>query len=480
MRVIFRFMENIFDFLAQDERKQMLRILTAGSVDDGKSTLIGRLLFDSKRLYEDQLQVLYRDSARGCSGEFDYALLCDGLKAEREQGITIDVAYRYFATSHRKFIIADTPGHEQYTRNMVTGSSTAELAILLVDVRQGITMQTRRHSHLIHLLGIKHIILAINKMDSIGYDHSRFERIEKNYREWVVEQNFSFQSLTAIPISALCGDNVVKPSLRMPWYNGQALLEVLESIPINDSRASEPFRMAVQYVIRPNQDFRGFAGRIASGALRVGDNITALPSGKSAQVEQIFVGSTLLQCAFAPQSVTIVLDRQIDISRGDTIVRSDQTMPEIGQKLSAIIVWMDEQAMDTQKLYYIKQGTHTTRARISSTAYLIDINSGRKAECNSLTLNNIAAVDILCSSPLVCDSYSFNRQTGSFIIIDPMTNYTSAAGIILGVQMADIECSCAVDISLSKHGIDRQNMELLSRFCKVVESQIGVTINCVE
>ena len=473
-------MEKIIDFLTQDERKQMLRILTAGSVDDGKSTLIGRLLFDSKRLYEDQLQALYRDSGKGKSGEFDYALLCDGLKAEREQGITIDVAYRYFATSRRKFIIADTPGHEQYTRNMVTGSSTADLAILLVDVRQGITTQTRRHSHLIHLLGIKHIILAINKLDSIGYDQTRFEHIENAYREWATEQSFSFSSLTSIPISALCGDNVVEPSQRMPWYNGQSLLEVLESTPINDSRATEPFRMAVQYVIRPHQDFRGFAGRIASGALCIGDNITALPSGKSAQVEHIFIGSTLLQCAFAPQSVTIVLDRQIDISRGDMIVHSDQNMPHIGQKLSAIIVWMDEQAMDTQKLYYIKQGTHTTRARVSGISYLLDINSGEKSSCNSLTLNHIATVDILCSAPLVCDSYSSNRQTGSFIIIDPMTNYTSAAGIILGAEMADTECSCAIDISLSKHGIDGQNMELLNRFCKVVESKIGVTINCTE
>lgn len=471
----------IEDFLAQDERKDMLRLLTAGSVDDGKSTLIGRLLFDSKRLYEDQLEALCSHSRQGGSSTIDYARLCDGLKAEREQGITIDVAYRYFATSKRKFIIADTPGHEQYTRNMVTGCSTADLAIVLVDVRQGITTQTMRHSHLIAMLGIGHIILAVNKMDLVGFDRQIFERIASCYRQWVAEQGFVLQSLTAIPISALCGDNIVERSVRCDWYKGLSLLEVLESVPIARSCLQRPFRMAIQYVIRPNQDFRGFAGRIASGMVSVGDKIVTLPSGKSATVEQILAGQSPLQCAYAPQSIAIVLDKQIDLSRGDMVVIEGQQRPAIGQKITATIVWMDEQPMDSQKLYYLKHGAHTVRARVSRIEYLLDINSGRKSECNTLTLNSIAAVEILCCSPIICDSYNSNRQTGAFIIIDPMTNFTSAAGIIAAAEQAEVgECAEVVDISLSKHGIDCSDMEMLNRFCKVVERQIGITINCTE
>lgn len=471
----------IEDFLAQDERKDMLRLLTAGSVDDGKSTLIGRLLFDSKQVYEDQLQALSQESRRGsCSGT-DYALLCDGLKAEREQGITIDVAYRYFATAQRKFIIADTPGHEQYTRNMVTGGSTADLAIVLVDARQGITTQTRRHSHIIDMLGIEHIVLAINKMDSIGYSAEQFNSIAKQYTAWATEQGFSFASLKIVPISALCGDNVVNRSQSMPWYNGPTLLEILESTPICSSGVSAPFRMPVQYVIRPNQDFRGFAGRIASGTIRVGDKITVLPSGKSSQVAQIITGTIRSTYAFAPQSVTIVLDDQIDISRGDMIVRSEQHRPAMGQKISAIVVWMDEEPMDREKLYYLKQGTLTVRATVRAIPYLLDINTGNKLECNTLSLNQIAAVEILCSSPLVCDSYSDNKGTGAFIIIDPLTNFTSAAGIITGAEAeSTTDSNSVINISLSRHGIAIQNMELLNSFCKIVESRTGVTINCTE
>ncbi|MBQ7952866.1 MAG: sulfate adenylyltransferase subunit CysN [Alistipes sp.] len=472
----------IKDFLAQDERKDMLRLLTAGSVDDGKSTLIGRLLFDSKRLYEDQLQALYRDSRQGCSGEADYALLCDGLKAEREQGITIDVAYRYFATSRRKFIIADTPGHEQYTRNMVTGGSTADLAIILVDVRQGVTLQTRRHSHLIDMLGIKHIILAINKMDSIGYRKEPFNNIASAYRCWASAQGFAFSTLNIIPISALCGDNVINRSDNMAWYSGPTLLELLESTPLSSSSGQSPFRMPVQYIIRPNQDFRGFAGRVASGTLSVGDSVTVLPSGKSSRVAQIFTGSTLCHHAFAPQSVTIVLEDQIDISRGDMIVRSDQQQPAVGQKLSALMVWMDEVPLEAERLYYLKQGTTTVRATVKSIDYLLDINSGGKSHCNTLSLNQIAGVELLCSAPLVCDSYSDNRHTGAFIIIDPMSNYTSAAGIILGVQAADtaIDNQSVINISLSQNGFSAEDIELLNHFCRVVERRCGITINCTE
>lgn len=472
----------ISDFLEQEERKDMLRLLTAGSVDDGKSTLIGRLLVECKQIYEDQLQAISTAPSSSNSGQIDYSLLCDGLKAEREQGITIDVAYRYFATAKRKFIIADTPGHEQYTRNMVTGGSTADIAVILVDIAHGITTQTRRHSHIIDMLGIRHVVFAVNKMDIVDYSHERFEALANQLRGWVTEQNFSFSSMHIIPISALCGDNIVSHSENMRWYKNHTLLEILESTPLSTFTPQEPFRMMVQYVIHPNQNFRGYAGRIASGTIRVGDEITVLPSGKSCQVAQILTAGTLCSYAFAPQSIAIVLDNQIDISRGDMVVRSDQKQPEIGHKITAIMVWMDEQAMDSQKLYYLKQATHTVRAKVTSVEYAIDVNSGKKRCCNTLQLNQIASVEILCSAPIVCDSYSENRTTGAFIVIDPMTNFTAAAGIITGVREYGVVADSAetINISLSEHGIKGQQIALLQRFCRIIESRCGVVINCTE
>lgn len=476
------FMDNIFDFLEQEQRKDMLRLLTAGSVDDGKSTLIGRLLVECKQIYEDQLQAISTSSHSTKEGSIDYSLLCDGLKAEREQGITIDVAYRYFATAKRKFIIADTPGHEQYTRNMVTGGSTADLAVILVDIRQGITTQTRRHSHIIDMLGIRHAVFAVNKMDLVGYNQSTFEALANQLRRWTTEQGFRFSTRYIIPISALCGDNVVVRTQNMPWYKGQTLLEVLETTPLSTFSPQEPFRMMVQYIIRSDQNFRGYAGRIASGAIRVGDEIVALPSGKSCQVTQIFTSGALASYAFAPQSVTLVLDNQIDLSRGDMVVRSDQKQPEIGHKITAIVVWMDQDPMDAEKLYYLKQGTHTVRATITSVEYTIDVNSGKKRCSNSILLNQIASVEILCSAPIVCDNFDENHTTGTFIVIDPMTNFTSAAGIITGVREYGIVADSAetINISLSKHGIKSQQIELLQRFCRIVEAKCGVVINCTE
>lgn len=472
----------ITDFLKQDEQKDMLRLLTAGSVDDGKSTLIGRLLFDSKRLYEDQLQSLINDSKRRGEkdGTFDYALLCDGLKAEREQRITIDVAYRYFATSRRKFIIADTPGHEQYTRNMVTGGSTADLAIILVDVRRGITLQTRRHSHIVALLGIEHVILAINKMDSIGFDKERFDKIAEEYQLWIAEQGFRFTTLNIIPISALCGDNVVERSQNTPWYGGKSLLEVLESTPLGNKTLQLPFRLPVQYVIRPHQNFRGFAGRVASGMVHVGDEVTLLPSGKSSKVAEIIVGDSRADSAFARQSVTIVLDNQIDISRGDMIVRRGEPQPALGNRVTAMVVWMDEQELSLNKLYHLKHGTHSLRATVTAIDYLLDVNSGKKGKANTLTLNQIACVEILCSAAIICDPYSENRNTGAFIIIDPKTNFTSAAGMVIGVQEDNSDNQDIISISLSEHGIESSNIEMLQHFCRIVRDKHGININCRE
>lgn len=470
---------SIEEFLAQDERKDLLRLLTAGSVDDGKSTLIGRLLFDSKKLYEDQLQALERDSKRvGNAGEhIDYALLCDGLKAEREQGITIDVAYRYFSTNRRKFIIADTPGHEQYTRNMITGGSTANLAIILVDARQGVVTQTCRHSYIVSLLGIRHLVLAVNKMDLVDYSEEPFREIVATYKEWLQRQNIAIPDLQCIPLSALEGDNVVEKSSKTPWYEGMSLMEYLETVPLHQDINMEALRYPVQYVLRPNLDFRGFAGKVASGVVRVGDEVTALPSGKSSRVKSIVTYDGELSEAFAPQSVTITLEDEIDLSRGEMLVHNNNR-PHVGHHMRAMMVWMDEQPMDKTKAFYIKHTTNSTRAYITNVMHRVDINTGEKVAAEDMRLNEIAEVKITTSTPLMFDSYTENRQTGAFVIIDPVTNFTSAVGMIIGEDENATKMSHTV-VRLSEYGFQESEYDTIVRFTEELRKRTGIIIECV-
>lgn len=417
-------------FLDQDQKKDLLRLLTAGSVDDGKSTLIGRLLFDSKKIYEDQLSALERDSKRiGHAGDkIDYALLLDGLKAEREQGITIDVAYRYFSTNKRKFIIADTPGHEQYTRNMVTGASTANLAIILVDARKGIITQTKRHTFLVSLLGIKHIVLAVNKMDLKDYSQDVFNKICDDYKQFITP--LSIPDIEFIPLSALNGDNVVEVSDAMPWYKGKSLLQYIETVHVTADRNFDDLRFPVQYVLRPTLDFRGFSGKIESGVIRKGETVMALPSKKISTVTRIIGTEGDTDYAFPPQSVTITLADEIDISRGEMIVRPDN-LPRIDRQFEAMLVWMDENKMDPFAQFFIKQGTNTTRAHIDQIKYRVDVNTLKQHPSDAFSLNEIGRVVITANKPLFFDPYHKNHGTGSFILIDPITNNTCAVGMII-------------------------------------------------
>jgi adenylyl-sulfate kinase len=421
---------NIEEFLAQDEKKDLLRLLTAGSVDDGKSTLIGRLLFDSKRLYEDQLLSLERDSKRvGHAGEnIDYALLLDGLKAEREQGITIDVAYRYFSTNKRKFIIADTPGHEQYTRNMVTGGSTANLAVILVDAENGVITQTKRHTFLVHLLGIQHVILAVNKMDLVDYSEAVFDKICGDYKEFITR--LDIPDVHFIPMSALHGDNVVKRSKRMPWYKGEAILELLENIHVMSDRNFVDMRYPVQYVLRPEHGFRGFSAKVASGIIRKNDEVMVLPSRKTSRVEKIVTYDGEPNYAFPPESVTVTLEDEIDVSRGDMLVHKNN-QPRMERHFETMLVWMDEKPMDPNTHFMIKQTTNTSKARIDKIRYLIDVNTLHRGEAERFHLNEIGRVVITTSKPLFFDAYAKNHETGSFILIDPISHNTSAVGMII-------------------------------------------------
>ena len=418
-------------FLDADEKKDLLRLLTAGSVDDGKSTLIGRLLFDSKKLYEDQLLALERDSKRvgnAGAGQIDYALLLDGLKAEREEGITIDVAYRYFSTNQRKFVIADTPGHEQYTRNMITGGSTANLAIILVDARTGVITQTRRHTFLVSLLGIKHIVLAVNKMDLVDFSLDVFNKIKDEYLS--LTDQLGIEDVVCFPLSALEGDNVVEKSERTPWYTGTSLLEYLETVPIHRDRNMDDFRYPVQYVLRPNLDFRGFCGKIASGVVRQGDEVVALPSMKRSHVKSIVTYDGELQEAFCPQCVTLTLEDEIDISRGEMIVKPDN-LPHIGRSFQTMLVWMDEEPMERSKQFFLKHNTNTTRCTINDIDYRVDVNTKEQLPGEDFKLNEIGRVRITTAKTLFFDAYAHNRATGAFILIDPITNNTSAVGMII-------------------------------------------------
>lgn len=466
--------------MAQDEQKDLLRLLTAGSVDDGKSTLIGRLLFDSKRLYEDQLQALERDSKRvGNAGDnIDYALLCDGLKAEREQGITIDVAYRYFSTNRRKFIIADTPGHEQYTRNMITGGSTANLAIILVDARQGVVTQTCRHSYIVSLLGIRHLVLAVNKMDLVEFSQERFDAIVAEYKSWLKQQHIDIPDLQCIPLSALEGDNVVEKSSRTPWYDGQSLMDYLETVPIDQDINMRSMRFPVQYVLRPNLDFRGFAGKLASGVVKVGDEVMALPSGKRSRIKEIVTYDGNLDEAFAPQSVTLTLEDEIDLSRGEMLVHPNDR-PMQGHHLRAMMVWMDEQPLDSSKAFYLKHTTNTTRAYITNVKYRVDINTGERVATEGMRLNEISEVCITTAAPLTFDRYADNRQTGAFVVIDPITNFTSAVGMIIAEDEAHAIAS-TIQVRLSEYGIAPEAWSIVEHFCEELRQRAGINIECIK
>ncbi len=426
--------EDIDAYLAQHEQKELLRFLTCGSVDDGKSTLIGRLLHDSKMIYEDQLEAVRSDSTKhGTTGEkIDLALLVDGLQAEREQGITIDVAYRYFSTSKRKFIIADTPGHEQYTRNMATGASTCDLAIILIDARYGVVTQTRRHSYIASLLGIKHIVVAVNKMDLLDFSESVFEKIKAQYLEFATK--IGIADIFFVPISALDGDNVVNRSERTPWYTapkqgGQTLMEIFETVPVAADKNFSDFRFSVQYVNRPNLDFRGFCGNVASGVVKVGDAVKALPSGKTSHVKSIVTYDGDLQEAFAGQAITITLTSEIDISRGDVMVLAKDDVP-LSNHLKAHVVWMNDKPMHPGTEYLFKFASKIVSGQIEAIDHRIDVNTQAEIQTAQLQLNDIAVVEVLLTQPVVADSYKTNRAMGAFIVIDRLSNLTVGAGMV--------------------------------------------------
>jgi len=422
-------------YLKQHENKELLRFITCGSVDDGKSTLIGRLLHDSKMIFEDQLAAINKDSKKhGTTGEeVDLALLVDGLQSEREQGITIDVAYRFFATDKRKFIIADTPGHEQYTRNMATGASTADLAIILIDARHGVQTQTRRHSYITSLLGIKNIVIAVNKMDLVEFSEQRFNEIKAEYTEFAKE--LGIENPIFSPVSALTGDNVVNPSENMSWFKEAPLMELLDTIAIGDSIDHDHFRFPVQYVNRPHLDFRGFCGTIAAGDISVGDAITVLPSMKTSTVKQVIQPAVSdddmeTDSAFAPMAITLTLNDEIDVSRGDMIVKSSD-VPEIADHLEVMLVWMDEAAMRPGNDYLIKRATNVTTGRFSAIDFKVDVNTLEKGEAETLELNEIAQCQMSLNQMISFDPYSEIKGTGSFIVIDKYTNATLAAGMIV-------------------------------------------------
>jgi sulfate adenylyltransferase large subunit len=422
---------SIHDFLRQETEKDLLRFSTAGSVDDGKSTLIGRLLYDTQSVYEDQVRSI-EGKGTTAPGQIDFALLTDGLRAEREQGITIDVAYRYFSTAKRKFIIADTPGHEQYTRNMATGASTADAAVVLIDARKGVLVQSRRHAYIASLLRVRHILVAVNKMDLIGYDEATFRAIEQDFRQVLAQiaaDTDHAVEAVFVPLSALAGDNVVHRSQRMPWYHGPSLLELLESLPPVQSAKEGAFRFPVQRVIRPDHTFRGFAGQIASGTVCAGDEITVLPSGRNARISRIVTWDRDLAEATAPLSVTLVLDRELDISRGDLIAA--QSEPAIvASRLKASIVWMNQRPLDPQRRYIVKHASHTVPAQVASIDSRINVSTLEREAAAALELNHIGSITVHLLRPIPLDPYAQNRSTGAFILIDPEDNGTVAAGMI--------------------------------------------------
>jgi sulfate adenylyltransferase large subunit len=424
----------IEELLERNESSELLRFSTAGSVDDGKSTLIGRLLYDCKSVYEDQLHSVQNSRINRSTGPIDFSLLTDGLRAEREQGITIDVAYRYFSTPRRKFIIADTPGHEQYTRNMATGASTASLAVILIDARKGLLPQSRRHSYISWLLGIPQLAVAVNKMDLVGFGEEVFREIEAEFLDFAAR--LGFRDITVIPLSALDGDNVARRSSRTPWYSGPTLLDHLETVPIASTINFTDFRLPVQYVIRPNLDFRGFAGQMASGLLRPGETVMVLPSGRTSRVRSITTHDGDLQVAFPPQAVCVTLADEIDISRGDMLVSPDRA-PHVSRRLRAMLVWMNQQQLESRRPVLLKHTTRTVSATITAIVHRVDVNTLAEHAAQSLELNEIGCVEIETTLPLFFDPYTANRATGGFILIDPLTNATLAAGMLLEPKRAD-------------------------------------------
>ncbi|OHU90669.1 MULTISPECIES: sulfate adenylyltransferase subunit CysN [Pseudoalteromonas] len=446
---------NILEYLEQHENKELLRFITCGSVDDGKSTLIGRLLHDSKMIFEDQLAAIEKDSKKsGTTGEqVDLALLVDGLQSEREQGITIDVAYRYFSTDKRKFIIADTPGHEQYTRNMATGASTADLAIILVDARYGVQIQTKRHSFIASLLGIKHVVVAVNKMDLVEYSEHTFTDICEDYK--ALANELSIPDIHFAPISALKGDNVVNLSDNMPWYKGQALMSLLETLPINTQESMSEFRFPVQYVNRPNLNYRGFAGTIASGSVAVGDKVKVLPSGKETQIKSIDTFEGSLDSASAPYAVTLTTNDEVDISRGDMLVHNNSSI-HLANQLQAHVVWMDDNPLQLNREYLLKFATKQTSAHVSAIQHKINVNTFAKEQGSHLDLNEIALCELALNSAVAVDEYERNRQTGAFIVIDRLTNSTVGAGMVasasdIGAQQTNRRVYTEAEIQLNKY-----------------------------
>ncbi|MEM8854843.1 MAG: sulfate adenylyltransferase subunit CysN, partial [Pseudomonadota bacterium] len=421
--------ETFAEYLASQEKKSFLRFITCGSVDDGKSTLIGRLLYETKLIFEDQLAAVERDSKKhGTTGEeIDLALLVDGLEAERQQGITIDVAYRFFTTDRRKFIVADTPGHEQYTRNMATGASTADLAVLLIDARHGIQVQTKRHAFLVSLLGIRHVVLAVNKIDLVNFDRGRFDAIRRDFETFA--RSFDFDTMEAVPISARYGDNVVSRSDRTSWYTGPTLLEHLETIEVQHDLEHRPFRMPVQWVNRPNLDFRGFSGTIASGRLRAGDSVVVAGSGREAKVTKIVTMDGERDEAIASEAVTIVLDREIDVSRGDIFVPPDHRS-EVADQFAAHVVWMAEEPLYPGRPYLLKIGTRSVTAQVTEIKHRIDVNTFDHLAAKELGLNEVGFCNLSLSEDIAFDPYEANRETGSFILIDRLTNATVGAGMV--------------------------------------------------
>ena len=471
---------DISAYLEQHQSKSLLRFITCGSVDDGKSTLIGRLLYDSKMIFEDQLAALEADSKRvGTQGqEIDFALLVDGLAAEREQGITIDVAYRFFATEKRKFIVADTPGHEQYTRNMVTGASTADLAVILIDARKGVLTQTRRHSFLAHLIGIRHIVLAVNKMDLVGYDQATFDAIVADYRAFAT--SIGIADFTAIPISGFKGDNITGPSGNTSWYTGPALIEHLETVPVGGEGDARPFRMPVQWVNRPNLDFRGFAGTIASGLVKPGDAVRILPSGRTSTVARIVTYDGDLAEAGRDQSVTLTLADEVDCSRGDVIVAADAP-PEVADQFQATIVWMDQEELLPGRAYWLKLGTQTVSATVQPPRHVICVNTMAELSAKTLALNDIGVAEVYTDRPIVFEPYADSHDLGGFILIDKLTNATVAAGMLnFSLRRAQNVHWQALEITREAHAAQKGQHPRLLWFTGLSGSGKSTIANLVE
>lgn len=471
---------DISAYLEQHQSKSLLRFITCGSVDDGKSTLIGRLLYDSKMIFEDQLAALEADSKRvGTQGqEIDFALLVDGLAAEREQGITIDVAYRFFATEKRKFIVADTPGHEQYTRNMVTGASTADLAVILIDARKGVLTQTRRHSFLAHLIGIRHIVLAVNKMDLVGYDQATFDAIVADYRAFA--ESIGFADFTAIPISGFKGDNITGSSANTPWYGGPALIEHLETVPVGGEGDARPFRMPVQWVNRPNLDFRGFAGTIASGSVKPGDAVRILPSGRTSTVARIVTYDGDLAEAGRDQSVTLTLADEVDCSRGDVIVAADAP-PEVADQFQATIVWMDQEELLPGRAYWLKLGTQTVSATVQPPRHVICVNTMAELSARTLSLNDIGVAEVYTDRGIAFEPYADSHDLGGFILIDKLTNATVAAGMLnFALRRAQNVHWQALEITREAHAAQKGQQPRLLWFTGLSGSGKSTIANLVE